>query len=181
MSNKSEQMTGGSIMSLSRLLLSEPADSANVISLAEMLARIPRESGFPSGARVRVTVHGRERELRADRRDQIYRIGCEAIVNACRHSQARAIEIEVEYRALELRIAVADDGCGIDPRQLPWEQREPGGLQGMREGAERIGARLRLRSRLGLGTEVVLRVPGQVAFPMEGRAVACRINALFAS
>ena len=38
------------------------------------------------------------------------------------------------------------------------------GLSGMRERAERVGARLNVRSSAGAGTEVELLVPGRVAF-----------------
>ena len=38
------------------------------------------------------------------------------------------------------------------------------GLSGMRERAERIGARLRVLSRLAAGTEMELSVPGRIAF-----------------
>jgi len=38
------------------------------------------------------------------------------------------------------------------------------GLSGMRERAEKIGARFKLMSRPGIGTEVELRVPDHAAF-----------------
>jgi signal transduction histidine kinase len=132
-------------------------------SLGEAFAGVPNDLGFPSAVGFRVVVHGRERELRAGLRDEVYRIGREAIVNACRHSQATAIEMEIEYRPNELRITVRDNGCGIDPQELQWGRNGHGGLQGMREQAERIGARLRLWSRVALGTEIELRVPCRVA------------------
>jgi hypothetical protein len=47
----------------------------------------------------------------------------------------------------------------------------------MRERAEQIGARLRLWSRKGAGTEVELSVPGAMAFvapPRSGRTAAGR-------
>jgi nitrate/nitrite-specific signal transduction histidine kinase len=45
------------------------------------------------------------------------------------------------------------------------------GITGMRERAQRIGGTLKIRSRADAGTEVELRVPGQVAFePQERRA-----------
>lgn len=133
-------------------------------SLGEAFAGVPHDLGFSSACGFRVVVHGRERELRPGLRDEVYRIGREAIVNACRHSRARDIETEVEYRPNELRIAVRDNGCGIDPQELKWGQNGHWGLQGMRERAERIGARLRLLSRAALGTEVELCVPSRVAF-----------------
>jgi signal transduction histidine kinase len=133
-------------------------------SLGEAFARVPNDFGFPSATGFRVVVLGKEKELRAGLVDDVYRIGCEAILNACRHSQARDIEAEIEYRPTELRIAVRDNGCGIGPQDLDAGKRGHWGLQGMRERAERIGAGLHLWSRVTLGTEVELRVPGWVAF-----------------
>jgi signal transduction histidine kinase len=138
--------------------------SERIGSLGEAFARVPNDLGFPSGVGFRVVVLGSVKELRAGVRDEVYRIGCEAIINACRHSRARDIEMEVEYRPTELRVAVRDNGCGIGPQDLKWGRNGHWGLQGMRERAERIGARLRLWSRVALGTEVELRVPGRVAF-----------------
>jgi signal transduction histidine kinase len=132
-------------------------------SLGQALAGVPNDLGY-SAARFRVVVHGKERELRAGLRDEVYLIGREAIINACRHSRSKDIETEVEYRPTELRISVRDTGCGIDPQDLKWGQNGHWGLQGMRERAERIGARLRLWSGVALGTEVELCVPGRVAF-----------------
>ena len=135
-----------------------------IASLGEAFAGIPNDLGFPSAVSFRVVVHGKERELRAGLRDEVYRIGREAIVNACRHSRASDIEADVEYRPTELRIAVRDNGCGIDPPDLQWGRNGHWGLQGMRERAERIGARLRLWSSVAIGTEVELCVPGRIAF-----------------
>ena len=131
-------------------------------SLGHALAGVPSDLGLLSPAGFRVVVEGQKRELKAALRDEIYRIGREAIVNAYRHSRANRIEAEVEYRSSGLRIAVRDNGCGIDPQLL----RRSGhwGLQGMRERAERIGAQLRILSKVTLGTEVELCVPSCVAF-----------------
>jgi signal transduction histidine kinase len=133
-------------------------------SLGEAFARVPKDLGLPSAAGFRVVVHGTEKQLRAGLLDDVYRIGREAIVNACRHSQAKDIETEVEYRPTELRIAVRDNGCGIGPHDLQWGRAGHWGLRGMRERAERIGAQLRLWSGAALGTEIELCVPGRVAF-----------------
>ena len=133
-------------------------------SLGEAFARVPNDLGFPVPAGFRVVVLGKERQLRATPLDEVYRIGCEAIVNACRHSRARKIEAEVEYGCNALRVAVRDDGCGIAPQDLDGGRKGHWGLRGMRERAEGIGARLQLWSRVALGTEVELSVPGWVAF-----------------
>jgi signal transduction histidine kinase len=136
----------------------------HIASLGEAFAGVRADLGLPSAIGFRVVVHGKERGLRAGLSDEVYRIGREAIINAYRHSRAKDIETEVEFRPSELRIAVRDNGCGINPQELQWGRNGHWGLQGMRERAERIGAQLRLWSRVALGTEVELYVPGQVAF-----------------
>jgi signal transduction histidine kinase len=133
-------------------------------SLGEALARVPSDLGFASSPGFRVVILGMEKELRLGLLDQVYRIGREAIVNACRHSRAKEIEAEVEYRPTELRIAVRDNGCGMGPQELEGGRKGHWGLDGMRERADRIGAKLRLWSRVALGTEVELCVPGCIAF-----------------
>jgi signal transduction histidine kinase len=137
-----------------------------VASLGEAFADVPNDLGFPSTAEFRVIVCGEQRNLKSGVQDEIYRIGREAIVNAFRHSGARKIEAEIDYRLTELRIAVRDDGCGINPQQLESGRMTRWGLQGMRERAERIGARLRLLSKRAMGTEVELSVPFSSAQPM---------------
>jgi ligand-binding sensor domain-containing protein/signal transduction histidine kinase len=123
---------------------------------------VQNETGEQTG--FRVIVEGRPRPLHPIIRDEVYSIGREALVNAFRHSQAKNIEVEVEYLAKRLRILVRDDGCGIAPQVLQSGREGHWGLPGMRERAERIGARLKLRSRVATGTEVELYVPGYVAF-----------------
>jgi signal transduction histidine kinase len=136
--------------------------------LGAAFAGVPKESGFLSGAGYCVIILGREKELRAGLRQEVYCIVREAIINAYRHSRARRIETEIEYGRTELRIAVRDDGCGINPQKLHWGRNEHWGLRGMRERAERIGAQLCLLSKVALGTEVELRVPSRIAFEPSG-------------
>jgi len=97
-------------------------------------------------------------------RDEVYRIGREALVNAFRHARASTVELEIHYAPKRLRLHVRDDGRGIDPEVATSGADGHWGLVGMRERAEKIGARFTIRSRLGAGTEIELSVPAQVAF-----------------
>src|SRR5581483_3163649 len=90
----------------------------------------------------RVIVEGRRRALHPMLRDEVYRIGREALLNAFRHSQARNIDLTLQYFPNQLRLLVRDDGCGIEPRILEAGRDGHWGLIGMRERAEQIGARL---------------------------------------
>jgi signal transduction histidine kinase/streptogramin lyase len=132
--------------------------------LDRAFARIPQELGLQSVPDYRVLVEGPSRRLRPLVRDEVYRIGREAVVNALRHSGATSIEVAMEYGAHELRVRVRDNGCGIDPQVLQLGRDGHWGLSGMRERAERAGAKLRVWSTTDHGTEVDLQVPGRIAF-----------------
>ena len=111
----------------------------------------------------RIIVDGDRRPLRPLLRDELYRIGREAALNAFRHSHAKQIEIELRYSSKQLRMLVRDNGCGFEPEVVASGRPGHWGLIGMRERAERIGARLHVFSS-GAGTEIELTVPGHVAF-----------------
>jgi signal transduction histidine kinase len=134
------------------------------LDLEQAFSRIPHEIAAGDEIAFRVIVQGRPRPLHPVLRDEVYRIGREALVNAFRHAKARRIEVELEYASREFRVLVRDNGCGIDSAVLESGREGHWGLSGMRERAERIGARLRLWSRASTGTEVELSVPGNVAF-----------------
>jgi signal transduction histidine kinase len=135
--------------------------------LEQAFSRIPQELVVQKAVSFRVLVEGHVRPLHPLIRDDVYRIGREAVVNAFRHSQAAAIEVELEYADRELRVLVRDDGCGIDPHIQQSGRDGHWGLSGMRERAGRIGARLKVWSDAAAGTEVELLVPSRIAFRSE--------------
>jgi len=139
------------------------------LDLEQTFARIQQEviSGQHAGQDVkfRVIVDGEPRALHPVLRDEVYRIGREALINAFRHAHAEHIEIEIKYSTKRLSILVRDDGCGIDPEVVRVGREGHWGLRGMQERADRIGARLHVMSSGSAGTEIELIVPGNVAFP----------------
>jgi glucose-6-phosphate-specific signal transduction histidine kinase len=132
--------------------------------LKKAFARIPQELGQDEAVDFRVIVEGEVRPLRSVIYEDVYCIGREALVNAFRHSGAKAIDAQLEYDSRQLRILVRDDGGGIDQHVLESGRDGHWGLSGMRERADRIGAKLKVMSRTGNGTEVELRVPADIAF-----------------
>jgi ligand-binding sensor domain-containing protein/signal transduction histidine kinase len=132
--------------------------------LDQAFSRVPEELGSGEAVNFQVIVEGQPRPLRPFIRDDIYRMGREALVNAFRHARANTIQVELEYGLRDFRVLVRDDGCGIDDHVLRAGRDGHWGLPGMRERAERIGARLRVWSRPAHGTEVELSIPAHIAF-----------------
>jgi signal transduction histidine kinase len=133
-------------------------------NLQEAFSRLQQELAPSEHAEFRVIVEGEAQHLRPVIRDEIYSIGREALTNAFRHSRAAEIVVEIAYTANYLRILVRDNGIGIDPDVLRVGRDGHWGLSGIRERAERIGAKLRLLSRAAAGTEIELTVPSRLAF-----------------
>ena len=140
------------------------APESTLLSLETALSRLPEEFPASQMPEFQVTTQGSLRSLSPMIRDEVYRIGREAVVNAFLHAKANKIELEVEYARTFMRVLVSDDGCGIDASVLDTGREGHWGLSGMRERSEKIGATLKLRSRIGAGTEVQLMVPGTIAF-----------------
>jgi signal transduction histidine kinase len=96
-------------------------------------------------------------------RDEIYRIGYEAIRNASVHSQATQLRVELSY-AQDLSLRISDNGTGIDPEIV--HRGKPGhfGLQNMRERAARIMGKFSVESSASSGTVITLTVPGGIVY-----------------
>lgn len=70
----------------------------------------------------------------------------EAIGNALKHGGARRVEVFAESRAHGIwRLVVVNDGEVFDPSAAPGAEAGHFGLEGMRERARRLGARLTIR------------------------------------
>jgi signal transduction histidine kinase len=132
--------------------------------LERAFSSVPEDLALGADAAYRVVVDGLARPLHPAVRDEVYRIGREALVNAFRHAQATSIELQMEYTPGHLRVVVRDNGCGIDPEVLITGREGHWGMAGMRERAKAIGGKFRVFSRPTAGTEVELTVPAHVAF-----------------
>jgi signal transduction histidine kinase len=97
----------------------------------------------------------RDLELARDpQRDrELFRIAQEALQNALRHAHASRIDVRFHLDGDRLVLEVEDDGIGFDPEASALRSRRLG-LTSMEERAQRIGARLDIRSTAGAGTTV---------------------------
>lgn len=146
--------------------------------LAEAFRRAIEDCRRETSADISFTVTGDSGEMHPIVRDEIYRIGYEAIRNACAHSRADRVEMALRYTH-DLTLSVSDNGSGIDPLIVDGGKEGHFGLRGMRERAERIGSKYNLQSSPDSGTLITLVVPGHVAFRAVDQSWSRRIRSLF--
>jgi len=135
--------------------------------LVVALSGIKQELVVQPDVDFRVSVVGLQKPLRAPIRQELYRIGREALVNAFSHSRAKRVELELGYTDSKLSMRVRDNGCGIEPQALDKGREGHWGLAGMRERAERIGGLLKISSSATAGTEIQVSIPSDVAFQLS--------------
>jgi len=99
-------------------------------------------------------VSGDPKPCTDDVREQLLRIGQEAILNAVRHAHATQITMHIEYAEDTIVLRVIDDGRGFMYDEVALEGGRHYGLLSMRERAETSGGRFRIVSRVGAGTTV---------------------------
>ena len=146
--------------------------------LADALRRAIDDCQRQGSLETTVTVTGDPREMHPVVRDEVYRMGYEAIRNACTHSRGSRLDVALHY-AQDLTLRVADDGVGIDPTVAGSGKDGHFGLQGMRERAARIGATLKVASSADTGTEIVVVVPGRAIFRKQARSLLDTVLARF--
>jgi len=147
--------------------------------LAEAFRRAIEDCGRHGAIQASLSVIGTPREMHPVVRDEVYRIGCEAVRNACTHSEGSRLEVELTY-AHDLMVRVADNGIGMDPSIAAAGKAGHFGLQGMRERAAHIGGKLTMTSSADSGTEVTVTVPGRLIFRTPPVTLVDRLRSLFA-
>jgi len=144
-------------------LLSLRTSATEKNDLAEAFRRAIDECRAQEHPDATFSVTGKARELHPIVRDEIYRVGYEAIRNACAHSRADVLKVSLEY-AHDVTVRVMDNGVGMDPAASEIGKDGHFGLLGMRERAERIRGRLTIAGSPVSGTTITLVVPGRLAY-----------------
>ncbi len=93
---------------------------------------------------------------------QIGRIIEEAVVNACKHSNAKHIWINSEIKEGMVLITIEDDGIGINLKNRPGTADGHFGLKIMEERAVSVGGHFAISRRLEGGTSVSIIIPNEV-------------------
>jgi signal transduction histidine kinase/ligand-binding sensor domain-containing protein len=129
--------------------------------LLEILQKVAQDYCLYESMQVVFSVEGEPVEMHPIVRDEIYRIAHEAIRNACQHSKASHLKVQLRY-AQDFILRVNDNGVGMGEEILAKGKKGHFGLQGMEERAARVGGKLYLSSSSHLGTTIELVVPRAV-------------------
>jgi signal transduction histidine kinase len=111
-----------------------------------------------AGLALDFVVDGPPRPIDPQSSEVMLRVIREAITNAVRHANATRLRVHLSFRPDVVRLSVRDDGIGFTVHRDFRAYGRHWGLRGMRERAAQIGAVLRVNSKRGDGTEVVLAV-----------------------
>ncbi len=105
-----------------------------------------------AGMKAKVIYQGQEGlELPHVLERELYYLAIEALNNTLKHARASEVTVLIWQSASQLRLEIADDGCGFDPQHVSGGY----GLGDMRERVERLGGRLEVSSVPGAGTRTV--------------------------
>lgn len=136
---------------LSSLVLCELGLEPALRSLGERVAGL-------KGFHFELTTDHLPKPLSEDAETILYRVAEELLVNAAKHSQARAIELVVQRVEDFICITVEDDGVGFDAATV--EPQLAGlGLPGVRQLLQHLDGRLEIDSAPGSGSRMSVIVP----------------------
>ena len=96
------------------------------------------------------------REISGDIRHAVFLIVKEALHNVVKHAQATRVKIVFELAETEMCWRIEDDGKGFEPAP---ENAVDDGLRNIRQRAAALGGQAEIRSHVGKGTRVTLKVP----------------------
>lgn len=88
-----------------------------------------------------------------------YRVIQEAVTNVARHAEATSCRVHIRRLPRSLQVSIADDGKGFDTAAAHGHPGQGLGLVSVRERVASLGGSLRVDSRSGAGTNLMVELP----------------------
>jgi len=125
--------------------------------LSQGLARLVREFQANTMVPVTMTISQQLDNLPAPTARALFLTTQESLANIARHARAGNVILTLMRSNSAVMVVIEDDGRGFDPND---DSRQVGhGLANMQARAEGMGGMFRLRSAVGQGTTVTLKIP----------------------
>ncbi len=139
------------VRDMSLLLRPSMLDDLGLIPALEWQAR---EVSRTHGLRVSIHASDISEQLADEQKTCIYRVVQEALRNVTRHAKAKSAEVILEQIGGSLELRIHDDGQGFVP-----ERQKGLGLLGIEERVLLLRGSVRLDSRPGAGTTLIVGMP----------------------
>jgi two-component system, NarL family, sensor histidine kinase UhpB len=149
-----QDVVRASLEDVRRIAIELRPEALDDLGLPSALAVLAERFSERVGVSVSLEISSELPELSSEAELVIYRVAQEALTNVARHSGAREAEMSLCRGNGSLRLRVNDRGRGLPARTAPGT-----GMQGMRERATLIGAKLEVSNLTPAGCEVRLDVP----------------------
>jgi two-component system sensor histidine kinase DegS len=119
---------------------------------------------FERDQKIHITVEtgDMEKKLSSETQILLFRIAQEALNNIRKHARASNVTIRLKEAKNEIKMIVTDDGRGFRAPEKIEGMVSAGrlGLMGMHERARLLNGDLEIKSAVGEGTEITVRIPG---------------------
>ena len=120
------------------------------LALEDLLERMTDGSGLNAEFKA----EGDERAIPSDYEEALLRVTQESLTNTVKHAHARNFRATLSASADKVQLQLVDDGVGFEPQG----EYEGFGLIGMKERVDQLGGRFLIRSKPGVGTEIVVAI-----------------------
>lgn len=127
------------------------------LGLVPALHRLVCDLQEKTGLQADFTVLGDVQRLDSYLEVAVFRIVQEALSNVVKHARAQTVQVLVEFHGRTLTVVVHDDGQGFDVEAV--QHGDHFGLLSMKERTALINGKLDLRSQVGHGTRLIVRLP----------------------
>ncbi len=129
------------------------APSLNDLGLTQSIKELIRSIQSVGKMKIRLNISGlAEEELLPEQKINIYRIIQEQLNNILKHAQAETVVIELNKIKEQVRLRLADDGKGFDPRT----RRKGVGISNIISRAELYNGKVEIESAPGKGCQLVV-------------------------
>lgn len=142
--------------------LYQRAADADADDITSELEDLIEAMSIEGGMSITLRIEGAPLPLGELLNHEVMRFARELISNAIRHSGGTQITVTVTYNQHCFALEVQDNGTGFDTAAASGPSTGHFGMTGMRERANRIGAKFTLESLPGNGTKVSIKVPQKI-------------------
>lgn len=146
------QLTRGALSEMRTLLLELRPATLIDMDLSDLLRHLATAFTGRNRIPVELDVEG-SADPPAEVKETFYRVAQEALNNISKHADAGRVSVWLQSVEGWLQLGIRDNGRGFDPGDISPESL---GLGIMRERVEGIGAQLKIDTKVGSGTQVLL-------------------------